>query len=95
VLPYRNIHKHTWTSPDGKIHNQIDHILTDKRQLSDIFQVRSLRGADCHTDHYLVLAIVREQLSVIRVAQKFDMGRFKSHKLNDGKSKISIRLKSK
>jgi len=27
MFPHRNIHTHNWTSPDGKTHNQIDHVL--------------------------------------------------------------------
>jgi exonuclease III len=30
TFPYRDIHKHSWTSPDGITHNQIDHVLIDE-----------------------------------------------------------------
>jgi endonuclease/exonuclease/phosphatase family metal-dependent hydrolase len=52
----RNIHKYTWTSPEGKNHNQVDHILVDRRKHSNVLDVRSFRAADCDSDHYLVVA---------------------------------------
>jgi hypothetical protein len=50
-------------SPDGKTHNQINHILIDSRRHSSIPDVRLYRTADCDTDHYLVVAKVRERLA--------------------------------
>jgi hypothetical protein len=64
MFPHRNIHEYIWMSTDGKTHNQIDHILVDRRRHSNVHDVRSYRALDCHTDHYLVVAKVRERLAV-------------------------------
>jgi hypothetical protein len=39
TFPHHDIHKHTWTSPDGVSHDHIDHVLVDKRQHSNILDV--------------------------------------------------------
>jgi hypothetical protein len=64
MLPHYNVHKYTWKSPDMKTHNQIDHILIDRCRHSSILDVQSFKAADCDTDHYLVMANIREGLAV-------------------------------
>ena len=79
MFPHRNIHKYTWTSPDGKTHDQSDHMLLARRWHSGVLDVRYFRGADCHTDHRLVGAEVRERLAVSKQTElQFDVERFKS-----------------
>jgi hypothetical protein len=58
---YQNIHRYTWTSPDGLTTSY--HILIDRRWLLSIFDVQSFRGAE-YDDHYLVVAKVRERSAV-------------------------------
>jgi hypothetical protein len=51
-----DIHKHIWTSFVGVIHNQIDHVLIDKRRHSNILlDVRSFREADCDIEQNMVV----------------------------------------
>ena len=83
MFPHRNIHKYTWTSVGGKTHNQVDYSLKERRWLSSILDVRSFWGADCDTDHYLVVAKFREKWAVVKqAAQEFYGERFNVRKLN-------------
>ena len=84
MFQHGDIHKYTWTSPDGKTYNKIDHILLDRRWHLSILDVQSFRGADCDTDNYLVVAKVRERLAVSKQAvQKHDGEKFNLRKLKD------------
>jgi hypothetical protein len=87
MFPHRNISKYTWTSPVGKTHNQIDHILVDRRRHSNVLDVRSFRAADCDSDHYLVVAKVRERLAMNKRSHRFHMEGFSPKKLNDVEDK--------
>jgi len=47
------IHKETWRSPHETTSNQIDYVMIDSRHATDILGVKSCRGADCDSDHYM------------------------------------------
>jgi hypothetical protein len=67
---------------------QIDHILVDRRGNSNILDVWSIRGADCETDHSLVVAKVMERLAVSKFAvKKIDTEKFDLKKLSERKVK--------
>jgi hypothetical protein len=81
-----------------KTHNQINHFLVDRRRYSSVLEVRSFRAADCGTDHYLVVAKVRERLAVNKQrSQRFHMEKFNLKKLNkvEGKEKYQVEVSNR
>jgi hypothetical protein len=61
-------------------YDQIDHILVDRRKHLNVLDVRSFRAADCESDHYLVVAKVRERQAVNKQrSQRCNMDRVKSN----------------
>ena len=47
---------YTWTSPDDQYWNQIDYILCSQRWRSSIQSAKTRPGADCGSDHELLIA---------------------------------------
>ncbi|XP_068240928.1 uncharacterized protein [Palaemon carinicauda] len=62
IFPHKDSHKGTWISPDGNTINQIDHIMIKKKFRSALFDTRAFRGADCDSDHMLVVRKLRIKL---------------------------------
>ena len=53
---------YTWTSPEGQHQNQIDYILCSQRWRSSIQSATTRQGADCGSDHELLIAKFRLKL---------------------------------
>ncbi|PSN43351.1 hypothetical protein C0J52_15555 [Blattella germanica] len=83
IFNHRDIHKMTWKSPDGNTFNQIDHILIDARHFSNLIDVRSYRGANIDSDHYLVVATIRGRISNVRKTFGSHGRKFNSNRLKE------------
>jgi len=63
---HKRIHKITWLSPDQNTASQIiDHIIINANKRGVIEDVRSMRGPNIDSDHFLVKAVIKQKLSVI------------------------------
>ena len=56
---------YTWTSPDGQHQNQIDYILCSQRWRSSIQSAKTRSGADCGSDHELLIGKFRLKLKKV------------------------------
>ena len=62
LLPKHKRWLYTWASPDGQYQNQIDYILCSQRRRSSIQSAKTRLGADCGSDHELLIAKFRLKL---------------------------------
>ena len=78
IFPYKDIHKLTWRSPDGRTVNQIDHVLVNgnMRTSTGILDIRVMIGADIYGEHYLVKTRIHLKLARVEgrknVREKFN-----------------------
>jgi exonuclease III len=56
---HKQIHKGTWRSPDQNTINQIDRVLINQNRKEVIENVRSLRGPDIDSDHFLMKSALK------------------------------------
>jgi len=58
---HKTTHKVTWISPDLTTVNQTDHKLIHTYKNKTVQNVRTLRGPNCDSDHFLVKTIIKQQ----------------------------------
>lgn len=86
MYPHKNILKRAWMSSDSTYSNQIDHnILINERFANNITDVRTYRGVDCDSDHFLVVSKLRVKLKIINRNIKPGIIRYDVEKLKDNK----------
>lgn len=63
MFPHKDVHKYTWTSPDGQHCNQIDHMAVRPQFKRSVQDTRVHRGADAGSDHNLVITKAKPRLN--------------------------------
>jgi uncharacterized protein YpmB len=63
--PRKDIHKGTWKIPGNNDANQTDRVLVPKRRAKDIENIRTYRGANSDSEHFLVGVKLKHRIAQI------------------------------
>lgn len=93
---HKRIHKGTWKMPGSSVVNQIDHVLVTVRHASSIIDVKTCRGPNCDSDHYLVKAVVRQKVALGQKRQLTERRKWNLEKLQqpEGKREFQSKMNS-
>ena len=72
LFQHKDIHKATWVSANGRVKNQIDHLLISRQLRSAVLDARVQKRTDINSDHFLVRTNIR-----LRLVKYVSMKKFK------------------
>lgn len=90
---HKAIHKGTWISPDQRTINQIDHVLINSGKSEMIEDVRSLRGPNVDTDHYLLKVLLNQKLPNIYMKKPVKAAKWNKSNIQDQGKLKEYRMK--
>jgi len=64
---HKKIHKGTWLAPDQRTLNQIDHVMISNEKKELMEDVRTMRGPNIDSDHYLLKITLRQKLPKVYI----------------------------
>ena len=71
---HKKIHKGTWLAPDQRTLNQIDHVMISSEKKVLIDEVRTMRGTNIDSNHYLLKLILNQNFQKY-ILRKIQLGR--------------------
>ena len=87
IFLHKEIHKPARVTHDGKMKNQIDYTLANRKIRTSLIVTRVMRSADVASDHFLVRSTIRLKLKRAPVRRKSDTQKLQD---NDVCSRFSI-----